>query len=397
MMANQSKLLMLTTGGTIAGNVARPSEALGNGAAPTDGLAATTAIQQPGDIVSTAPEPFYERLLVDALASTAHHLKDDWNVAVEIDPQCIDDVDSSDIVPKHWMELSKAIYDGYDDYDGFIVTHGTNTLGYTCAALSFALDNLGKPVVMTGSQVPYGLPGSDALINLENALRVALYPHGTRVRGVVCVFGSHIIAGTRVKKSTEFDLDAFAPFSGSSLGRIGRTIELNEANLIRHHKYLERSGSPAAVLQRELELKPNFDTRILSFTEFPGMSDEVFRTGLEGLIERDEPLIRALMFRAFGAGDASRHLRPCFEYLKEREVPVVVMTQAPSGTANFRVNRPGKELGDLKLAIPAHDMSIEAATTKLAWLLAQDVGYAQMGRAMEDDLHGEISLSGLAV
>jgi len=385
---------MLTTGGTIAENVALSGARHDNRAVPTGGLAA--APQLPGNVLSADPESFDEGLLVEALASTAQHLKDDWNVAVEIDPQCIDDVDSSDIVPEHWVELSEVIYRNYDDYDGFIVTHGTNTLGYTCAALSFALDNLGKPVVVTGSQVPYGLPGSDALINLENALRVALYPHGTRVRGVICVFGSHIIAGTRVKKSTEFDLDAFAPFSGSSLGRIGRTIDLNEANLIRHHQYLERSGTPAAVLRRDLVLKPNFDMRILSFTEFPGMSEEVFKIGLEGLIERDEPLIRALMFRAFGAGDASRHLRPCFEYLKEREVPIIVMTQAPSGTANFRVNRPGKELGELGLAIPAHDMSIEAATTKLAWLLAQDVGYAQMGRMMEEDLHGEISLSGMA-
>lgn len=363
-MPGSQKLLILTTGGTIAGNVARPD-----------------------------PDSAGESVLVSLLEDAARRLPDHWGVDVALDLQHIADVDSSDISPRHWAELSEAIRDHYEAYDGFIITHGTNTMAYTCAALSFALDNLGKPVVVTGSQVPYGLPGSDALINLENALRVAVYPEEpTPVRGVVCVFGSHIITGTRVKKSTEFDLDAFAP-SGSSLGRIGRTIDLNTTNLLRHQSYLQRGGKAVARRRQDLVVRAEFDPHILSFTEFPGMLPEVFQAGLEGLIEREEPLIRAVMFRAFGAGDASRHLRPCFEYLKEREVPVVVSTQAPSGTANFKVNRPGKELREKRLAIPAHDMSIEAATTKLAWLLARGVRYGDMARAMEEDLHGEISLS----
>ncbi len=353
------KLLMLTTGGTIAGKVARSNADLGD-----------------------------ESVLIEALAPAIARLKIDWKVEAELEPHPIARVDGSDIVPEHWKQLITSIKENYETFDGFLVTHGTNTMGYTCAALSFALDNLNKPVVVTGSQVPYGLPGSDALINLENALRVALHPQ-VQMRGVVCVFGSHIIAGTRVKKSTEFDLDAFAPVSGSSLGRIGRTIDFYQANLKRHEEYLARNG--LAVGESDLIVKLGFDTGILSFTEFPGMSNEVFQTSLEGLIERPEPMIRAVMFRAFGAGDVSTHLRPCFEYLKQKEIPVVVSTQAPSGTANFRVNGPGKELGEKGLAIPAHDMSIEAGTTKLAWLLAQKRAYGEMGHAMEEDLHGEIS------
>lgn len=364
-MPRPQKLLVLTTGGTIAGNVARAS------AGTTD-----------------------EDVLASVLKDAAGRLPEEWGVEVELDPHHVADVDSSDISPRHWMMLTEAIRDHYDAYDGFIVTHGTNTMAYTCAALSFALDNLGRPVVVTGSQVPYGLPGSDALINLENALRVAVYPEGpTPLRGVVCVFGSHIITGTRVKKSTEFDLDAFAPSSGSSLGRIGRTIDLNTENLLRHQSYLERDGRAMARRRQDLAVHADFDTHILSFTEFPGMLSEVFQACLEGLIEREQPLVHALIFRAFGAGDVSRNLRFCFEYLKERKIPVIVSTQAPSGTANFKVNRPGKELREKGLAIPAHDMSIEAATTKLAWLLARGVDYSEIGRAMEEDLHGEISRS----
>jgi len=363
MSSQPKKLLMLTTGGTIAGKSARSSAEIGD-----------------------------ESLLIDVLGPAAERLNEEQEVDVTLDHHPIAHVDSSDIVPEHWGQLIEAIKDNYEPYDGFIVTHGTNTMGYTCAALSFALDNLKKPVVVTGSQVPFGLPGSDALINLENALRVATHQMPTPIRGVVCVFGSHIIAGTRVKKSTEFDLDAFAPSSGSSLGRIGRNIDLNETNLARHHGYLQLRRPPA-VKTKDLVVKPCFDTQILSFTEFPGMDPDVLEACLKGLIEREQPLIRAMMFRAFGAGDVSTRLRSCFEYLKKHEIPVVVTTQAPSGTANFSVNPPGEELRELELAIPAHDMSIEAGTTKLAWLLAQETSYTAMSGEMLTDRHGEISWS----
>ena len=134
-------------------------------------------------------------------------------------------MDSSDITPKHWIDLVNLIEVNYDEYDSFIVTHGTNTLGYTCAALSFAFANLNKPVILTGSQVPSGMPGSDALTNLNNAIRVAVWPYHP-VKGIVAVFGSHIITGTRVKKSTEFDYDAFQSFTSASIGRIGRIINI---------------------------------------------------------------------------------------------------------------------------------------------------------------------------
>lgn len=360
------KLLMLTTGGTIAGNVARDS----------------------GD----PHEHVGDKELAEVIRPTAERLKETWGVDVLLVPREVADVDSSDILPEHWVKLVEAIQGGYDEYDGFIVTHGTNTMGYTCAALSFALDNLNKPVVVTGSQVPFGWPGSDALMNLDNALRVAAYPYEGGIRGVVCVFGSHIITGTRAKKSTEFDLDAFTSFSTGGLGRIGRVIHINENHLGRHHGYLSRGGTQPALLARDLVAKNGFDTRILSLSEFPGMSSEMLKGTFQMLIERDDPLIRGVVFRAFGAGDVSTWLHPCFEYLKSKEVPIVVTTQAPNGNSNFRVNDPGKELEDRELAIPAHDMSIEAITTKLAWLLAQDVSYNKMAGAMHEDLHGEIEI-----
>lgn len=359
------KLLMLTTGGTIAGNVARK----GTGR-PLDN-AALTAVIKP----------------------TALRLKSVWGITIKLHSHEVANVDSSDIVPEHWTMLADAIVEHYDEYDGFIVTHGTNTMGYTCAALSFALNNLNKPVVVTGSQVPYGEPATDALMNLDNALRVATYPYEGGIRGVVCVFGSHIITGTRAKKSTEFDLDALTSFSAAELGRVGRVIEIDEENLSRHHRYLERGGIQPALVARDLNVHSGFDMRLLSLTEFPGMDPASLQDLLAGMLDSDPPKLGGVIFRAFGAGDASTNLTPCFQYLKQRTVPVVVTTQAPNGNASFRVNDPGRVLDDLQLAIPAHDMSIEAITTKLAWLLARGTEYDAMAAAMHEDLHGEISIS----
>jgi L-asparaginase len=354
--------LMITTGGTIAGNVAGEAQS------------------------AKAVQTELEKIL----KGTLNEIQGLWGVRVGIETEEIDNVDSSDILPHHWTKIAEKVHQRYDEFDGFIVTHGTNTMGYTCAALAFALPNLNKPVVVTGSQVPYGRPASDALMNLDNALRTAAYPYGGGVRGVVCVFGSYIITGTRAKKSTEFDLDAFRSFSTAEIGRIGRIMQINEDNLRRHHDYLSQSKAPA-LMARDLVLEPQFDVRFLSLTEFPGMDPDIFRRLLESLIDAGD--LKGLIFRAFGAGDVSHHLHGCFEYLKERQVPVVVTTQAPNGNSNFKVNDPGQALEENGLAIPAFDMSIEAITTKLAWLLAKEVNYSQMLGQMHEDLHGEISTS----
>jgi L-asparaginase len=359
-----ANLLILTTGGTIAGQVA--------------GGTATAAHEKQGGFQTV-------------LKSTVDEIQEAWGVRLALHSVEIANVDSSDIAPEHWTKLANEIHAQYDEYDGFVVTHGTNTMGYTCAALSFALPNIFKPVVVTGSQVPHGKPGSDAQINLENAIRIAAYPY-VPIRGVVCVFGSRIIPGTRAKKETEFDLDAIKSFQAGDLGQIGRIMQPNRANLQRHEDYQSRTASPA-LMKRDLRVEADFDTRLLSLTEFPGLKPELLKSILEPAIERDdEAAIRGVVFRAFGAGDVSHRLHPVFELLRHGEIPVVVTTQAPRGNSNFLVNDPGLTLRDNDLAIPAYDMSIEAITTKLAWLLAKNTEYRAMKTEMHRDLHGEVNV-----
>ena len=277
------------------------------------------------------------------------------------------------------------IKDKYDDFDAFIILHGTNTMAYTASALTFALENINKPVVLTGAQVPLGYLGTDSVTNLVNALRVSVWEYD-EVKGVMAVFGSKIISGSRVKKGTDFDYDPFRAFQKGLLGDIGRFIRINEPAMRKHISYLSKY-KPLAIQSRILSIKKNFDMKsIVSITEFPGMSVDIFKS----LVENNNT--KAFIFRAFGAGDPSSHLFPAFEYLKEKKIPIIVTTQAPDGISNFQVNETGQYLRENDLAIPAHDMSIESMTVKLAWLLAQGVKYEDIKQRMLEDMHGEITL-----
>lgn len=355
----QKRILVIFTGGTVAGNVAE---------------------SQVNEGKKSDPDNF-----MGILNDSVEIVKRNWNI--EIKPSIVEmfNVDSSNIQPENWTALAEKIRDDYDDYDSFIVLHGTNTMGYTAAALSFALENINKPVIITGAQVPLGYLGTDAVTNLVNSLRLAVWGYH-EIKGVMAVFGSKIISGVRVKKGTDFDYDPFKSFQTGSLGQIGRFMKLDESALKKHISYLSKS-KPLAIQSRVLSVKEGFDTKsIASLTEFPGMSADVFKS----LVENNG--IKAFIFRAFGAGDPSDHLFPAFEYLKENKIPIVVTTQAPSGVASFQVNETGKHLKDNDLAIPAFDMSIESMTTKLGWLLAQDLDYEQIKFKMSEDLHGEINV-----
>lgn len=359
------KILLISTGGTIAGEV---------------------AVNKKDPNYETVKAQRFSELIKDTIS----HIKKEKGVELIIEPEEYAEIDSSDIKPQNWIDLAQIISDKYDDYDSFVITHGTNTLGYTCAALSFALINNAKPVVITGSQVPIGVPGSDAKTNLDNAIRIACWKNDP-IYGVVAVFGSHIISGTRVKKSTEFDYDAFKSFNTGSIGRIGRIIDINKTNLDAHNDYWNKKDSvyPLAKTKARLKVDNRFLWEIVSLTEFPGMNPKIFKKLVNSLETK------GFILRAFGAGDAATSLRDALEFLKEEKIPIVITTQAPNGNANMQVNEPGQYILQHGLGIPAFDMSIEAQTTKLSWLLAQveakEITYKQLCLEMVHNIRGEVN------
>jgi L-asparaginase len=258
-------------------------------------------------------------------------------------------------------------------------------MAYTASALSFSLSNINKPVIITGAQVPLGYLGSDATTNMVNALRMAVWSFH-EVKGVMVVFGSRIISGVRAKKGTDFDYDPFSSFQSGSLGQIGRFMKIDDASMNKHISYLSKKA-PLAVNSSMLKIKSDFDTgNIASLTEFPGMSSNILIT----LADSED--VKGVALRSFGAGDPNADLFEGFEYLKSKQIPVVVTTQAPGGVSNFQVNETGQYLKEHDLAIPAYDMSIESMTVKLAWLLGQGLTYEQIKIAMLEDLHGEINV-----
>jgi len=361
------KVLLITMGGTIAGQVA-------------------TTKKVEGEAIKGAEE------FATILSNVGYSIERTTKIEVKVSHHEVANIDSSNLLPtQHWPQLTNVIKEQYDNFDAFIITHGTNTMGYTAAALSFSLANLDKPVIITGSQVPSGVPGSDAIMNLENALRVSIRNvEEEQVKGILAVFGSHIITGTRVKKATEFDYDAFQSFGTACIGRIGRIIDINKEALKKHIGYLETGKHRRAKNANELICENEFDMRIASLTEFPGMDQKIFET----LVEQND--IKGFILRAFGAGDASEKLIPALEYLKNKEIPIVITTQAPNGNSNFQVNEPGQKIKERDLAIPAYDMSIESQTTKLAWLLAKrrnrEITYKQLCAEMTFDMHGEVNV-----
>lgn len=361
MDAQVKRVRFIFTGGTLAGNVAKHEGRLEDRPLNSD------------------------EILLKFLEPTIEVVRKTWGVQIEASAIDLLNKDSSNINAADWKMLIEEIVSSYDETDSFVIIHGTNTMAYTAAALSFGLSNINKPVIITGAQVPLGYLGSDATTNMVNALRMAVW-NFHEVKGVMVVFGSRIISGVRAKKGTDFDYDPFSSFQAGSLGQIGRFMKIDDSALSKHISYLSKRY-PLALRASMLNVQSNFDTEaIASLTEFPGMSASI----LQSLANSEN--VRGIVFRSFGAGDPNQNLFPAFELLKEKQIPVVVTTQAPGGVSNFQVNETGQYLKTHDLAIPAYDMSIEAMTTKLAWLLAQEKSYEAIKQSMLEDIHGEINV-----
>jgi len=278
----------------------------------------------------------------------------------------IDNIDSSNIQPKHWDTIATAIYESYDDYDGFVVTHGTNTLAYTASALSFALPNLGKPVVLTGAQIPGYKIETDARRNFVNAVRVALLD----VAGSIAVFDEEIMLGVRASKVSESKLDAYETLNADDLGEIRANIRLHPKRVRRHAK---RVG-----------LAAGFEHRIAVLTLYPGIDSEM----VEHVITHN---VKGLILRGYGPGDVPYSLLPALQKAQEANIPVVMTTQCIEGTTAMHMNDVGKQALNTGV-IQAYDMSLEAAVTKLMWLIPRFTTVAAIKKQMHKNSYGEITV-----
>lgn len=282
-----------------------------------------------------------------------------------ITPKFIANIDSTNVDRAIWEKIIIAIKLNYKKYDGFVVTFGTNTMAYASAALSFALTNIGKPVVFTGAQIPAEATFTDSRNNLVNALRLA----NMNLGGVFVVFGSKIILGCRAKKVSESRLDAFDTFNDRDFGEIGIGIKINKSS---------NQGHAEALV-----VKNGFEDNIVCLTLVPGLNASF----IVNLINQGA---KGLVLRAYGSGDIPYALLPALKYAQKKKVPVVVTTQCPGGATVMGLNDVGLRALEFGV-IQAFDMCMEAMTTKLMWLLKQKTPYFKIKELMHKNMQGEVN------
>nr|AZK16023.1 L-asparaginase [Vibrio alginolyticus] len=271
-------------------------------------------------------------------------------------------IDSSDMTPADWQQIADDIRDNYDKYDGFVILHGTDTMAYTASALSFMLENLGKPVIVTGSQIPLAELRSDGQANLLNALHIAAnYP----INEVTLFFNNQLMRGNR---STKSHADGFNAFTSPNLP------PLLEAGI-----NIQVSNSVTVGAQPEGEFKVHNITPqpIGVITMYPGISHEVIRNTLR------QP-VNAMILLTFGVGNAPQNpeLLGHLKEASERGVIVVNLTQCLAGKVNMGGYATGCALADSGV-ISGFDMTPEAALAKLHYLLSQNLSYEEGKERMQ--------------
>ncbi|ATM95732.1 asparaginase [Yersinia frederiksenii] len=278
-------------------------------------------------------------------------------------------IDSSDMTPEDWQHIANDIQQNYDLYDGFVILHGTDTMAFTASALSFMLENLAKPVIVTGSQIPLAELRSDGQTNLLNALYLAAnHP----VNEVSLFFNNKLFRGNRTTKAHADGFDAFASPNLSVLLEAGIHIRrmasvvspINNGSLIVH----SITPQPIGVV-----------------TIYPGISGAVVRNFLL------QP-VKALILRSYGVGNAPQkaELLDELKNASERGIVVVNLTQCISGRVNMGGYATGNALAHAGV-ISGFDMTVEAALTKLHFLLSQSLSPEDIRRLMQQNLRGELT------
>jgi len=285
-----------------------------------------------------------------------------------IDYRFVADIDSTNMYPAIWKKLAQTIYDEYRNYDGFVVTHGTDTMAYTASALSFALQNLNKPIILTGAQKSIFELASDAPNNLINAIKVTLLG----VPEVCVVFGSKILRGNRAQKKSESQMDAFWSPTVPPLGNIALEPQIDTKRLIHWDN-------------DNLQFIPGFETDVVFYQLFPGLDGKY----IEAAIERG---CRGIILNSYGAGNVPNgemSLLPVIKKAVGNNIPVIVATQCAQGSTRI-IYQTGYAAMDVG-AISAFDMTSEAAATKLMWVLAQTREMEKIRKMMRTNLCGEIT------
>jgi len=280
-------------------------------------------------------------------------------------------LDSSNMTPREWVNMARDIAGNYRRYDGFVVLHGTDTMAYTASALPFMLRGLGKPVVITGSQIPLCEVRNDARENLITSLMIAA---GYAIPEVCLYFGGRLLRGCRATKVSADGFAAFASPNLPPLGVVGTDIEIDWP-LVRKAEgrfRLEEFAAPVVVSALRL---------------FPGISPDLVRNVLR-------PPLQGLVLEAYGVGNGPEHDAAFIAAIADatdRGVVIVDCTQCLEGTVDLGEYATGSALARAGV-ISGYDMTAEAALTKLYYLFSRGYPPSRVKREMLRDLRGEMTV-----
>lgn len=310
------------------------------------------------------PSPGYVKKALTQIPALSHKEMPEY-VIKEYQPL----LDSSNMTVNEWNRIAKDIAHEYDQFDGFVVFHGTDTMAYTASALSFMLESLSKPVIVTGSQIPLSEVRNDAIDNVITSLWLC----ANQPLNEVCIyFNQHLLRGNRAQKISAQRFNAFDSPNFPHLATIGIDIELHQ------HLLLPAPQKPFHMQT----ITPQF---IANFRLFPGFASDVLAFIL------NQPL-RGLILETYGAGNAQNNDSRFLNLLKDacdRGVIIINCTQCQQGRVEMSQYATGNTLKEAGL-ISGHDMTPEAAHCKLLYLLSKDLNIPQIKKMMETDLCGEL-------
>lgn len=288
-------------------------------------------------------------------------------------------IDSSNMNPSYYNQIVKAIADNYDAYDGFVILHGTDTMAYTATALSFMLQNLAKPVVVTGSQLPIGDTREDGTENLISALQVAAATDDNgepMLKEVVIAFQDFIVRGNRSTKFTSTGFDAFKSFNYPNLGDIDLHITFNKPYLLK------------PVDARPLEPMTTMDPSVMVMFLFPGITEAVVKAQLA------TPGIKAVVMRTFGAGNAptEKWFLDAITEANARGLILLNVTQCEGGGDEQKRYYTGDMLSKAGV-VSGYDMTCECGVMKLMYLLGLGLSTDQIKQYLTTPMVGEMTVA----
>ena len=292
--------------------------------------------------------------------------------------QFVPAIDSSDITPARWGEIVKLITERYYNYDGFVILHGTDTMAYTASALSFMFENLTKPIVLTGSQLPIGQLRTDGKENLMTSIELAAAYHsdGRPMVPEVCVyFNGHLLRGNRSTKQNAEEFNAFDSFNYPHLCEAGVNFTFKEHNIMQPD------------YKRPMVPHTKLDSNVTVFSLFPGVEERIARHILEA------PGLRGIVMRTYGSGNApqSSWLTRLLKEASENGAVVVNVSQCISGKVEMNRYGAGYQLKDSGI-VSGYDSTVEAAVTKLMYLQAQFNDPNLIRKYMNRSIAGEITI-----